>query len=98
MNEVPILILFVTKTSNADISRVIEETRTKFKFFRNIHVMTTNDEHLLEKYMIKYHPPGSVPTESEKEPSETEMSKYLQPGAEIIPEVSSYAEETHRES
>jgi hypothetical protein len=90
MNEVPVLILFVTKTPNADISRVIQETRTKFKFFRNIHVLTTNDERLLEKY--------TVLTESEKQPSETEICKYLQPGAEIIPEVSSYAEETHRES
>ena len=94
MNEVPVLILFVTKMSNSNIFKVIKETQTKFKFFRNIHVLKTNDDRFLDKYTV-----DSVPAESDQQPqSETEIYKYLQSGAEIIPEVSSYAEETNRDS
>lgn len=33
-----------------EIARIIEETRVKFKFFRNIHVMSTNNDRVLRKY------------------------------------------------
>ena len=32
-----------------EINRLIQETKTKFKFFRNIHVMSTNNDKVFSK-------------------------------------------------